>query len=569
MTGQLYPLNFKPGIKRDGAQFQGEYCTDGTWVRWQRGFVRKMGGMKAVGQSSAVFVLDPQLAPFLPSCDIFTIIGPNNLYYSYYIWPYYDGSYHFSVGYTCVDNNFNESSISNGGGGGTNSQSYFQISSIVDSRSNEKQILFLITPSVDINAKGAAILYYTKAYKEIGDISSSLVQIDEGADGGMCSYYPYLFVYGSNGTVRCSASNNPFNFEPSEDPNIPGGLKITLPIDDKVIYGAPTRGGTATPTLLFWTLSSVVLLSNIGVDSLIFKPTVISQSSSIMSSKCVVEYDGFFFWSGIDRFFVYNGIVNELSNPMNLNFFFDNVDMNKRQMVFGVKNLKYGEIWWFFPEKQYANDKYIGCTRAIVYNKRENSWYDTSVVTLTGNPGTFIGKFAGCFCEANGVMYTYGFPMVTNVIFQDYVYFIYIFAHEIGWYEVITSGNPSYNTQIPATSTPIPSSFTTPIFSFASFNPLKQVTGTDRWTYMQRFEPDFRQNDKVNNITLTVQVKKYPQSDFAPNIINPLYNQFTFNGNTDFISMSVQGRQIRCVFSTNDFFEMGSPFMLLSVGDAQ
>lgn len=565
MTGQLYPLNFKPGIKRDGAQFQGEYCTDGTWVRWQRGFVRKMGGMKAVGtyitnnNNLDSFLFNPM------GNDILTIAGPNNTYYIYsfisahYV-PYNERPI-LLAGYKCINNDFTQSSDTsveiNGGSG-----YYGQITSIVNSQTNEKLIIFYITPSTTINATGAAVLNYAPAFTDIFQQAPNRLIIYEGGDGGICSYYPYLFVYGTNGTVICSASNNPLNFIPSQDPNIPGGLKITLPVSDKVIYGAPTRGGTAAPTLLFWTLSSVVLLSNIGEDSLIFKPTVISQSSSIMSSKCVVEYDGFFFWPGVDRFFVYNGIVNELSNPMNLNFFFDNIDMNKRQMVFGVKNLKYGEIWWYFPEKQYAGNPDIGCTRVIIYNKRENSWYDTSIANLAVDNNDVRSRAAGDFFEENGIMYTYGIPMVSNTTSK----YSFIFAHEIGWNEVVpeqVGQNPGF------ISTPIPSSFTTPIFSFASFNPLKQVTGTDRWTYMQRFEPDFRQNDKANNITLTVQVKKYPQSDFAPNIINTQYNQFTFNGNTDFISMSVQGRQIRCVFSTNYFFEMGSPFMLLSVGDAQ
>ena len=46
MTANLYPLIYSPGIQRDGTSFQSEYCIDGQWIRFQRGKVKKIGGMK-------------------------------------------------------------------------------------------------------------------------------------------------------------------------------------------------------------------------------------------------------------------------------------------------------------------------------------------------------------------------------------------------------------------------------------------------------------------------------------------------------------------------------------------
>ena len=64
---------------------------------------------------------------------------------------------------------------------------------------------------------------------------------------------PYLFAYGNNGLVRWSKLNDPFDFS---------GEKTSINIStDKVIFGAKVRGGNS-PTLLFWTLSSVIKLSN-------------------------------------------------------------------------------------------------------------------------------------------------------------------------------------------------------------------------------------------------------------------------------------------------------------------
>src|SRR5690606_16277338 len=40
------PIRSQPGIKRDGTQFEGDFYTDGQWMRFQRGLPRKMGGYR-------------------------------------------------------------------------------------------------------------------------------------------------------------------------------------------------------------------------------------------------------------------------------------------------------------------------------------------------------------------------------------------------------------------------------------------------------------------------------------------------------------------------------------------
>ena len=57
MEKNLYPLLFKPGIKRDGTLFQSEYCTDGQWVRFQRGTAKKIGGMRSINLGNAWIIL--------------------------------------------------------------------------------------------------------------------------------------------------------------------------------------------------------------------------------------------------------------------------------------------------------------------------------------------------------------------------------------------------------------------------------------------------------------------------------------------------------------------------------
>jgi len=142
--------------------------------------------------------------------------------------------------------------------------------------------------------------------------------------GGVVMLFPYLFVYGNNGLIQnCSAGD--FNNWTSADSNS-NNISST-----KVVKGLPLRGGTTSPAGLFWTLDSLVRVTyapqNVGTATLYWRYDLITQQSSIMSSQCVIEYDGIFYWVGTDRFLVYNGVVQELANTQNTNYFFDNINI--------------------------------------------------------------------------------------------------------------------------------------------------------------------------------------------------------------------------------------------------
>jgi hypothetical protein len=98
---------------------------------------------------------------------------------------------------------------------------------------------------------------------------------------------------------------------------------------------------------------------------------IISSQSSILSSQSVIEYDGIYYWCGVDRFLLYNGVVKENPNTFNQNYFFDNLNYNQRQKVWAQKVPRFGEIWWFFPSGNSEE-----CNDAVIYNVRENVWYD-------------------------------------------------------------------------------------------------------------------------------------------------------------------------------------------------
>ena len=185
--------------------------------------------------------------------------------------------------------------------------------------------------------------------------------------GGIVSLHPYLFAYGNNGLIRnCSAGDT--NDWVSADAN------ATNVASGKIVQGLPVRGGSNAPSGLFWSLDSLIRVSYIGgagTPPQYWRYDIITSQSSILSSQSAIEYDGVYYWCGVDRFLMYSGVVKEIPNTMNQNYFFDNLNYDQRQKVWATKVPRYGEIWWFYPRGDATE-----CTDAIIYNVRENTWYD-------------------------------------------------------------------------------------------------------------------------------------------------------------------------------------------------
>ena len=536
MPSNLYPLTYKPGIKRDGTAFQPEYCTDGQWVRFQRGKIRKIGGMKGVLLRNPPFsASNIVLLPNQNNDNIFVYVAHTRGVISFIITQ----DIALARGGTDVVSNFDVP------------RALWQSEIVVNPADNQRYIVYIASNNgQDIAENTLARFFNSRLY--FPGANENFIGINPLSNGGMCYSAPYLFLYGSNGIVQYSQANNPFDFTITNNPaNSAGTLTIS---NDKVIYGRPIRGGANSPSILFWTLSSVVRIVNIGQDQVQFQKDVISKSSSILSSRCVVEYDGLFFWPGTDRFFVYNGIVTEVVNTMSLNYFYDNVDMNYRQKVFGVKNPRYGEIWWFYPEKGQDPNAVGGVrnTRALIYNKNENSWYDTA-----------ISRDCGVFSEDFGFMATYG-----RILTLPNDLGTYLWKHELPTCtEDITIPGP-VRSQLP-----IPSFFKTPTFSFAAFNPTNQP-GIDRWTELKRIEPDFKitgVNTASENLTFTINTKQYAES------VEVIGNPIVITGGIDTDNLvkndlAIQGRHITFTFNITGqgaMVEVGNILLLISIGDGK
>lgn len=191
--------------------------------------------------------------------------------------------------------------------------------------------------------------------------------------GGVVVLHPFVFVYGNYGLLRNNNvifNSSTANVQTFSDWNgtLANEVNVTA---GKIVRGFPIRGGTSSPSGLFWATDSLVRVSFTGQAPYYWRYDTVSNQTSIMSSSSVVEMDGVFFWMGVDRFYLYNGSVKVLPNDKNVNYLFDNINFSARQKVWATKVPRYNEIWFFYPRGTATE-----CTDAIIYNTKDQLWYD-------------------------------------------------------------------------------------------------------------------------------------------------------------------------------------------------
>jgi len=351
-----FPLIMERGLKRDGTAIEGSYSNDAQHARVQRGKWRKMGGYKSITQSANW----PIRGTFVHTEDgsIRIYMGSDSV-----------------LQYTDID----QAGMGGGIGDRTpagfiaNSYNMWQMDGFPDAAagSGETAIMAHAAPNLRaIDSSEATPVYY-------GNALANTPLIDTGAppvSGGICVSPPFCFAYGSDGFVAWCSPNEPATWTPVIG-NQAGRARVAR---QKIVKGLAARSGRSGPGAIFWSLDSVIVAEFTGGET-VFSFQTASGQSSIMSSQCVIEYDSIYYWVGVDRFLLFNGVVQELPNNVSINWFFDNLNMAYRQKVWATKVPRYGEIWWHFP----FGDS-IECNAAIIYNVRENCWYDTRIARSSG-----------------------------------------------------------------------------------------------------------------------------------------------------------------------------------------
>jgi len=360
----IFELVSQPGVKRDGTDFDSVNWQDAQWVRFQRGRPRKMGGYRE---------LSDQLYGSVRCVNVDSRGGGSSIH-TFSQW----GIEKLSIDNLGVPSTL----IDRTPGGYVNSIDYsWQSASMFQSGgAGTPTLIASATPDLDSIASDTSGPLYK------GDITgtAALTAIADGSgditvSGGCCVLQPFLFIYGSNGLIR---NSNPNDISTATGWTTGGANRASVAnvAGSKVVKGLAMRGGGQSPAGLFWALDALIKVNYVGGTTLWTYDTL-SDDISVLSKAGIVEYDNAYFWVGTDRFYVYTGVVQELPNQMNLNWFFDNLNMAQRQKIWVLKVPRFGEIWWFFP---FGTS--VECNAAIIFNVREKTWYDTRISRSAGSP---------------------------------------------------------------------------------------------------------------------------------------------------------------------------------------
>jgi hypothetical protein len=657
MTKKVFALDTQPGVQRDGTVFDKQFYNDGRWVRFQRGRPRKVGGYREItsslaGISRGIFV-NPQQGfnivfsgysdglQKLPIDNNGVGSGLVDFTLSYFtpninnMWQF-DGFYdvggagesvilaHPGQNLTLIDNNTDTPVLAGSATGSTMTRVGVFTDTATTTNLSTTIVLGASNPLIGAGqtVTGTGI----PANTTVVSVSTTNVVISNAAtasgtvtitfdnnvsvSGGVVTLHPYVFVYGNNGLIKnCSAGNlNDWVSADANEVNVATG---------KIVQGLPVRGGSNSPSGLFWSLDSLVRVSYIGgagTPPQYWRYDIISSQSSILSSQCAIEYDGIYYWCGVDRFLMYNGVVKEIPNNMNQNWFFDNLNYAQRQKVWVSKVPRFGEIWWFYPRGDSTE-----CNDAIIYNVRENTWYDAgSALGARRSAGYFSEVFhypvnadtqvnttgaVNLFTISNaGSGYTNGTYALTNLTGGSGTgaKATITVAGNVVTSVVITSRGSNYtvgNTltaTLPAgsgflitlthvmsyvslwqhevgtdavqgiTSNAIESYFETNDLGLVSGGPSQpSLVGDNVWLHLERVEPDFVMTGEME---LYVTGRPFAQSD------DQTSQAYVFDPDTTKIDMREQRRELRLKFVSNvqgGNYQVGRLLLNANVGDVR
>ncbi len=363
-------LQSAPGIKRDGTRFDSEHYLDGEWCRFQRGKPKKIGGYQQV--TDTVPEITRGMASFSADDIQYLHLGhPNTL-----------GQYQVSNG------SLNLFSDRTPAGFDTDLNNLWQFDIFADTGGTGNHVLMAHAAknaaNIDNSINGTL---YIDTIDATSILNTTGLHADwnggEATSGGVVVSGVFTWTYGSEGLIVQSVANN-LTLQP---------VAINIGTQ-KIVKGMPLRGAGQGPAALFWGLDILIRATFIpggGSGSPDFAYDIIARGTTIMSSQGVVEMDGIYYWPGVDRWYMFNGVVREIPNNLNQNWFFDNINYNARQKCFGFKVPRYGELWWCYP-RGVATE----CTHAIVYNVREGYWFDTP---LPDSDGIDQGRCAGIYAD--------------------------------------------------------------------------------------------------------------------------------------------------------------------------
>lgn len=420
----------RAGIQRDGTQLDSLYYLDGKWARFAKNRPKKIGGYQAIVQT---------LPEVIRGLSHFAISGQ-----SYF----HGGSASFL---TQVQTDKTGQRLSQNdrtpAGFPVDPNNMWQFDFLFDPVAQVTNLVAHAAPNLSSLTSTVENPIY---FGQVDLITALTATGMDNQSGGVVALEPFLVSYGNGGRVDISNPNDLI------DPN-PNSASIT---SSKVVKGLPLQGQNG-PAGVFWSVDSVIVATYAGINAGVLAFNTVSSESSVLSTQGFIEYDGVYYWVGGDRFLMFNGVVREVPNDMNLSYFFDNINMVYRNKTFVFKVPRWGEIWWCFPLGSATE-----CNHAVIYNVRYNTWYDTPLPDSGRSAAIYSSPFPR--------------PVMTDMDLTTTGYTLW--QHEFGVDKVVGP-----------TIRPIESYYQTAFMSMLTHNP-----AVNQNLRVARVEPDFIQTGEMS-----------------------------------------------------------------------
>ncbi len=430
------PLQFEPGYQIDGSPLEANRYSEGLWNRFNtRGKPRKMGGYDLITYNAS--------GPVFGSW-IYTANGTAFIYSG-------SASGMEMQPVTLAGAVAGAKSNLTLSGYSANSGNIWLIDSIYDpSGAND-----IIVAHAGRNLFAIDSTVTSQPMFGYAGSSSAMVTMSNAPSvaGGVMVAHPFVMSFDSNGGVAWSDAGLPLTWSGGSS----GSARVT---ETKIVCGRQARGGAGqAPAGLLWSMNAVTRFTYVG-GTPVFNFDQIAGDTSILSSRSPVDFDGVFYWPSTDRFLAYTGVIKEVKNDQNLDWFYSNINMAARQSVFGFKVPRWGEIWWCFPFGNSTTPDY-----AIIYNVRLGVWYNTKL------PET--GRTDGLFSNIMRFPILFGSQSSANL-------------YPIWLHEAIIGGVESHDKTAQGVTTAIPASYTTGFITL-------EDSGIEKNISLMRIEPGFNQ----------------------------------------------------------------------------
>lgn len=520
-------LAAKPGINRDSTDFDCVNYIDGNWTRFYNDKPRKIGGYKLILPGNTELIRQIFVPPQSLTAGEAVTLGDTTVNKSIIFIGRAS-----SLRAIIVDINGNTSPESDrtpvvGFAPSGNNTWCFDSITVVASGTATNYLLALVVPNINnINGNSEGLLYYgiTNDSAILTPIKTPSPYIQ--ASGFVVAVEPFVIVGGNEGVIQWSNQTGDITSWPAEN--------IQSITNTKLIAGINIRGG-GTPTALIWSITSLIRISyNVALTPPAWNVDVIENTVTILGINCVVSYKSVVYWVGVDQFYIYTGVVQELPNSMNKQYFFSNLNKVERAKVWGMVIPQFNEVWWFAPLNGSTE-----CNHAFIYNYAAGVWYDTPIGRTCGfSPQIFPYPLMADSVDHPNLAVN---PPPGSLPEETYS----LWMHEFGVDEV----RYIYTLAINAF-------FETNIITVFDQNPSNDFQFRTRV-----IEPDFNQTG-----LMTVQVKNRGYANDTPVISAPVF----FGPTTNKVDVEVMGRLVSYIFSSNTtggYFQMGKVLIQYLPGD--